>query len=120
MTVRRCQVEGHALLTGTNLFYVRVGHGDDFDRYRLRFCRMHARVVYEDLSEFEVSPEDGTLSGGDDAMTNCLADGKPVDESGLYVFVTSYPTKNERKDHWSRLHMDCRLPQLLVKGEYAE
>jgi hypothetical protein len=36
------------------------------------------------------------------------------------VFITSYPTKNERKDHWSRIHVDCRLDGLLVKGSYAE
>lgn len=120
MTQRRCQVEGHALLTGTNLFYIRIGHGDDFNRYRLRFCRRHAAAVYEDLSQFEVSPEDGTLSGGDDAMAQCLSCSKPVDEGAWYAFVTSYPSKNERKDHWSRLHVDCSIGPLLEKGEYAE
>lgn len=120
MTARRCQVDGHALLAGTNLFYVRFGHGQDFERYRLRFCRLHARAVYEDLAEFEVNPEDGTLSGGDPSMTKCLSCGKPVDETGWYAFLTSYPTKDERKDHWSRLHVDCRVPALLEKGVYAE
>lgn len=120
MTARRCQVEGHALLAGTNLFYVRIGHGQDFTRYRLRFCRGHSGAVQEDLAEFEVNPENGTLSGGDDAMAKCFACGKPVDETGWYLFVTCYPTKNERKDYWSRLHVDCRIGGWLESGDYAE
>ena len=120
MTARRCQVSGHALLTGTNLYYVRIGHGEDFERYRLRFCRVHSRLVQEDLTEFEVNPEDGTLSGGDDSMAKCFSCGEPVDESGAYLFLTCYPSKNERKDYWSRLHVDCSIGGLLEKGDYAE
>jgi hypothetical protein len=120
MAARRCQWEGHALLSGSNLFYIRIGQGEIFDRYRLRFCRAHARAVYEDLAQFKVNPDDGTLSGGDTFMAQCLSCGKPVDETGSYVFITSYPTKNEREDHWSRLHVDCRIDGMLDRGEYAE
>jgi hypothetical protein len=120
MAARRCQWEGHALLSSSHLFYIRIGQGELFERYRLRFCGAHARSVYEDLTQFEVNAEDGTLSGGDLVSSQCLSCGKPVDETGSYVFITSYPTKNERKDHWSRIHVDCRLDGLLVKGSYAE
>jgi hypothetical protein len=92
------------------LFYAGYGAGNDFDRYRLRFCAAHYRTIQEDLSEFEVSPEDGAVSGGDTAMTNCLACGEPVDQTGRNLFATCYPTKDERKDYWARIHVDCRLP----------
>lgn len=120
MAFRKCQVDGHDLMTRSNLIYVGVVGPDDEWRYRLRFCVTHARAVYEDLAEFEVDPESGALSGGDDALTKCLSCGQPVHERRWKLFLTSYPTKNERKDHWASLHTDCSIPSLLSKGPYAE
>lgn len=79
-------------------------------RGRLRLCPKHAGVVQQYLSEFEVDPEDGTISGGDSAEANCLSCGKPVGEVDWQMFATGYVAKNERKDYWAHIHVDCRLP----------
>ena len=120
MTARRCQVNGHPLFTASSLFYVGLQHGSDVSRYRLRFCRIHAASIHEDLAQFEVDADDGTLRGGDLVSSQCFSCGQPVDELGWYVFMTGYPTKDQRKDYWSRLHVECSIGDLLGKGEYAE
>ena len=120
MPPRICSVGGHFNPLKSYLLYISWGHGSDFQRYKLRFCGTHLSSVEQDLSEFEVSSENGTLSGGDAAIANCLSCGKPLDEVRWYLFATCYPTQNERKDYWASLHVDCRLPTLLQKNIYAE
>lgn len=120
MAFRRCQVDGHPIMGRSNLVYFGLVGAEDETRWRLRFCSVHARAVHQDLSQYEVSPDDGTLSGGDLVMTQCLSCGQPVDELGWRCFLTTYPTKNERKDYWASLHVNCRVPTLLAKGTYAE
>ena len=92
------------------LSYVGVGSGTEMSRWRLRFCAAHIRAVQEYLSEFEVNPENGTVSGGNAAMANCLSCGQPIDQTGRQLFVTCYPPEEERKDYWARIHVDCTVP----------
>ena len=120
MPPRVCSVEGHFNPLKSYLFYVGYGRGDDFRRYRLRFCRAHLDLVQKDLSENEVSPDSGALSGGKAAEANCLSCGKPLDETGWQFFATCSPTQNERKDSWANIPVECSLPQPLVQGQYAE
>ena len=91
------------------LVYVALVQGELSQRYRLRFCRNHFSAVQEDLAEFKVSPEDGTVGPLESAPPNCLACGQPTSEVDWQLFVTSYPTQHEREDYWSRLHVDCIL-----------
>ena len=95
------------------LLYAGYGSGQSMSRYRLRLCLAHVGRVQQELSEFKVNPENGTLSGGDTAMSNCLACGKPLDETGWKLFLTCYPPNNEREDYWAGIHVDCRLPEWL-------
>ena len=95
------------------LCYVGVGAGTDFKRWRLRFCSAHIRAVQEHLSEFKVSPEDGTVSGGHAAMANCLACGQPVDQIRRQLFVTCYPPEDEREDYWASIHLTCNVPDVI-------
>ena len=106
---------GHANPRGRNhTIYSAYGSGgSDFSRFRLRLCGAHAADVYEHLAQFEVDPESGTLRGAGADLT-CLACLEPISEVGWQVFVTCYPTNNERKDYWSQLHTNCRFPAYLI------
>ena len=108
-----CRVGNHYNPRKNYLFYIGVGNGPEIVRYRLRFCRAHALLVQEQLSEFEVNPDDGTLSGGDTATSHCFSCGEPVGHGNAQVFVTGYPPDEERKDYWLRIHSDCTLPDPL-------
>lgn len=120
MAPRQCQAEGHVNLGRSILTYVRLSLGEVQNRYRLRFCPRHNAAVQEDLSQFKVDPDSGALSGGDALMTQCFSCRQPIGESDWYLYVTSYPTKNEREDYWSRLHVNCSIGPLLERGSYAE
>jgi hypothetical protein len=93
------------------LAYVGVGKGIEMQRWRLRLCSLHIRAVQEHLSEYKVSPEDGALSGGDTAMSNCLSCGEPLDQARTQVFLTCYPPDDEREDYWAGIHVDCTVPE---------
>jgi hypothetical protein len=97
--------------------YVAWGTGNDFKRGRLRLCDLHLPLVQEDLVEFKAPPFD--LAGGGDWTfnPNCVSCFKPVDGLGWQVFVTSYPTNDQREDYWGRLHPDCRLPDSICGTE---
>jgi hypothetical protein len=95
------------------LLYVGYGAGTEINRWRLRFCGTHLSTVQEHLSEFEVSPEDGALAGGNEAMTHCLSCGQPIGENRRQLFVTCYPPDHERKDYWAGVHVNCSLPDVI-------
>jgi len=116
MAYNPCVVGPHYNPRKNYLTYVSWGQSEDMKRYRLRFCAAHVALVQEQLSEFKVDPENGTVSGGNSAMSHCLACGKPIDKAAWQVFITVYPPNNEREDYWTHIHVKCSLPELLLDG----
>jgi len=108
-----CDFNGHFNPKKNYLVYVGLGAGNEFSRWRLRFCAAHIGVVQEDLAEFKVSPEDGTISGGNLVAANCFSCGQPISENRRQLFVTCYPPDDEREDYWAGVHVNCSLPELL-------
>lgn len=99
-------------------YYVAVGQGDNFSRWLLRLCPVHAAAVNEDLADHEIVPED-VATRTDWVRPDCLACGKPMDQVGTQLFVTAYPAKDQRKDYWGNLHVNCSLPVTLSKPDLA-
>lgn len=84
--------------------------------YRLRLCPAHIRVLQDDLAKYEMIDTDGA-AGVVDSPTECFACGKPVGQSDWHLSLTAYPAKDERKDYWSRLHVDCTMPEWGQNGQ---
>lgn len=99
-------------------YYVALGSGGNFTRWLLRLCPVHAAVVNEDLAEYEIIPEKIAL-GITDTNTDCFACGEPIDEARTQLFVTGYPAKDERKDYWACVHLNCSLPPHLAQPDKA-
>lgn len=97
-------------------YYVAIGSGGDFARWLLRLCPAHAAAVNEDLAQHEVTPDNLALSAGGPA-TNCLSCGQPMQEIGTQLFVTAYPAKDQRKDYWAHIHVNCRVPVTLQQPD---
>lgn len=108
-----CDLGPHYNPRRNYLTYVGVGLATDMSRWRLRFCSAHVRAVQEHLSQFKVNPENGTVSGGDLVLAQCLTCGQPIHEFGRQLFVTCYPPDNEREDYWARVHLECTVPDLI-------
>lgn len=108
-----CDWDGHFWPKKKHLFYVAIGNGGDFLRYRRRFCTHHVASVEEDLAEHELVTADGAAPVHNPAMANCLSCGEPVNQGGRQVFITGYPTQDQRKDYWGRLHDGHQLPEYL-------
>jgi len=92
------------------LAYIGVGAGADVTRWRLRFCAGHINAVQQDLAQFKVDPEGGTVRGGDAAMSHCLSCHEPIGENRWQLFVTCYPPNEEREDYWAQIHQGCTVP----------
>ena len=110
MAFHPCTAGPHYNPLKNYLVYIGLMGPEQTERYRLRFCRTHFAAVQEDLAQFKVSPEDGTVGSFDRPPPQCLACGKPTSEVDWQLFVTCYPAQHQREDYWSRLHVDCRLP----------
>ena len=113
MAYNPCVVGPHFNPLKNYLSYVAWGRGNDMKRYRLRMCREHVVALQEDLLQFEVNPENGTIRGGNSAMAECLSCSEPLGEAVWQVFITCYPPDNERKDYWTHIHVGCQLPEYL-------
>jgi len=111
MAIKPCSVGTHRNPLRSNYYYVTVAHQTENQSGRLRLCPTHSRVAQEYLTKFEVNPEDGALSGGEAAESECLSCRKPVGELDWKVFITCYPAKDQRKDYWTNIHVDCSLPE---------
>lgn len=108
-----CDYDGHFWPKKKHLFYVAISRGGDFLRYRRRFCEFHVADVEEYLAEYELVwplPADRVA---DRAMAKCLSCCEPVEQGGRQVFITGYPSQNERKDYWGNLHESHHLPEYL-------
>jgi len=108
-----CDYGSHYNPRKNHLVYVGVGAGTEMSRHRLRFCQAHVSAVQEYLAQFKVDPANGTVAGGDVMLANCLSCSQPVDQTGRQLFVTCYPPNDEREDYWSRIHVDCSLPDVI-------
>jgi hypothetical protein len=53
-------------------------------------------------------------------VADCLTCSQPLTEVGWQLFITAYPTQDERKDYWARIHTDCRLPDLLMIDDWSQ
>lgn len=90
------------------LYPARLDAGGEARR-KLRLCQRHWSEIEPCLAQYEVL-EDGRVAGDLDALTVCPTCLKPLDEALAQIFVTSYPTKNDRKDYWFQVHQDCSVP----------
>lgn len=108
-----CDYDGHFWPKKKSLYYVAIGVGADFLRYRRRFCAHHVASVDEDLAEHEVLVPERAESSSYASMANCFSCGQPVSQGGTQVFITGYPTQDQRKDYWGKLHPGHLLPMYL-------
>lgn len=108
-----CDWDGHFWPKKKHLFYIAVGNGAEFSRYRRRFCSLHSAAVEEDLAEHELVVTEPTAGSPNGNMANCFSCAEPVREGGRQVFITGYPSNDERKDYWGKLHDSHRLPPYL-------
>lgn len=113
-----CSVGPHAHRSPNHLCYVAVGSGADFRRHRVRLCPSHWARVDDYLAKFEAPTVDDTGSWPG-VGSDCIACGEPTFEPRWQVFITAYPAKDERKDYWSYLHVDCQLPKELVDPDLS-
>jgi hypothetical protein len=115
MAVLPCQVGFHQHRLRNVNVYASWYVGSMTQRHSARFCPGHWSEIESGLSQFEVDTDSGALS--DPTCEGlCLTCLKPVTEGSGQVFLTSYPTKDQRKDYWARIHTGCNLPGLL--GSY--
>jgi len=115
MAVLPCQVGFHPHPYRNVNVYAGWFVGPTESRHRARYCPAHWDEIHSGLSKFEVDPDSLTL-GDPTSQGLCITCGEPVTEGLGQVFVTSYPSKNQRKDYWARIHVGCNLPGLL--GSY--
>jgi hypothetical protein len=101
-----------------NVYVGIVGNEPEATRYSLRLCDEHFAFIENNLSEIEVDPNDPAGSWLDD-LAQCFACHQPLGEISRQLFVTAYPTKNERKDYWARIHDACTVPAPLKKPSRA-
>lgn len=104
-----CDVGPHAWLKRKHLVYVGLGQGGDFARYRLRFCPEHLAILQEDLAEYEIMALETAVGRTNGSVVNCVSCREPVRERGRQLFVTCYPTQDQRVDYWSPIHSGCPL-----------
>lgn len=111
-----CSVGPHRNLGRAYTAYFHMYGGGVNEDSRIRLCAEHVALVQNDLAQFEVDPESGTMRtlGMD---THCLTCGKPVGKGDWQVSVTCYEPNNECKDYGASLHTDCRLPVWATGGD---
>src|SRR5262245_25084304 len=115
MALFPCRVGMHHFKGKSNTVYVGLVHeGTDGDRYKLRFCDRHLLEVYEYLSQFKVLIEDDAVSTNG-TLETCLACGKPATEVDWKLFVTVYPSHQEREDYWCQLHVNHEMQGYLQR-----
>lgn len=109
-----CQ-KRHPFLRNSGVYCHLWNNGLQHD-YRLRLCPSHIGALQHDLAKYE-SVVTNDAAGAVDPPTECFACRKPVDETGWYFAATAYPAKDERKDYWARLHVDCTMPEWGLHGQ---
>lgn len=115
MAMFPCSIGPHAHGGSNSNYYVALGAHGVFTRWRTRLCRIHSAAIEQHLAEFEILPED-TTAGFYGPKSQCFTCHEPISEGGQELFVTGYPSQNERKDYWARVHLTCGLPDALSDG----
>lgn len=113
MAMFPCDVGPHRHRGRNYNIYVARGSGADFTRYMSRLCGEHFAFVQQDLAKYKVGAEDTAFSA-DSGLTDCLSCGEPAVELWQQLFLTCYPTDNQREDYWARIHFGCPTPELLL------
>lgn len=108
-----CDFESHPWLKKKHLVYVGLAHRGETSRYRLRFCPTHLGVLEEHLGDYEVMSLQATVGPDDWRVINCLSCGEPIEEVGWQLFITCYPSQDERKDYWARVCKPEHVPAYL-------
>ena len=111
-----CNWDGHFWPKKKCLFYLAIGGGAEFKRYRLRFCPDHGALVDEHLSQYELTVVQYAARASNGHMTHCFSGGEPLAEIVRQVFITGYPTQDQRKDYWFQVCGDHGLPEYLTNS----
>lgn len=109
MAIFPCAFGLHRYVGPQRSAYFSLAHDQDANSWKLRLCPQHVASIQDDLSHFEFDPVDEAASAAGPSV-NCVTCLQPVDESGWQFFATSYPSNNQRKDYWGKLHVNCSLP----------
>ena len=99
--------------------YIASSHSGNTVRHRTRLCRRHWGLIENDLLKYEIDLVEAAAGRGD-MVADCLTCSQPLTEVGWQLFITAYPTQDERKDYWARIHTDCRLPDLLMIDDWSQ
>jgi hypothetical protein len=118
MALLPCDFGPHRNLGRNISFYSSIGSGSFMERRSWRLCPRHWQEIEGGLAKFKVDPTSGALSSSIDQGL-CLSCSEPVNELGRQLFVTCYPSQNNREDYWSRIHDDCSLPESWPKPEWG-
>lgn len=118
MALLPCDFGPHRNLGRNVSVYLGIGSGGFMERHSWRLCSKHWLEIEIGLAQYKVNAESGAVSAPTSERL-CLTDGKPVQELGRQVFVTSYPTQNNREDYWANIHDDCSLPESWPKPEWG-
>lgn len=112
MAIYPCDVGNHSHARKNIHVYASFVTRDGDLRSRLRLCDLHWRAVQPDLAKHEVF-EDGGLASDHGMGTPCPTCGEVLQEPLAQLFVTAYPSKDDRKDYWLRVHEACGSPSWL-------
>lgn len=116
MAMYPCDRGPHRYLSRQQTAYVGLLSGVNSSRYKLRLCPDHFGALQDDLAEFEVDTMDPT-SSVDGSHAKCVSGLEPLYKGGWEVFVTVYPTNEERKDYWGKLCSDHPIPPSLAEAD---
>lgn len=109
MAIFPCSVGKHFYPGPQLAAYFNVAKGDDVDGWKLRLCPGHVSEIQGDLAQFKVDIADDAV-GRSNFAPQCVTCLQPTGEVDWQLFVTIYPTKQEREDYWTALHVDCNVP----------
>lgn len=84
--------------------------------FRLRLCPRHLTMFQDNLAKYELVSVDDTTSIIA-TPSQCFACSKPTLETDWHFSITAYPAKDQRKDYWTRLHVDCEIPEWGKNGQ---
>lgn len=113
MAFINCEAGNHPNPMRNVYWYIAYGSGLNTLRRRHRYCPRHWSQIEANLSEFEVDVSSLTENGWAMAET-CATCGKPITQDRAQVFVTAYPTQDNRKDYWLQIHGHCPPPDFLT------
>lgn len=101
-----CDVDGQRFRGKSFYFYPTIAYGQYTDRKRLRVCTAHAENVIRNLAEASAFDETlGVFVATDPEL--CLICGDAPAMGDRFVYITTYPTQDERTDYWGNACLSC-------------